>query len=202
MNFGKIGATLVQATNLVILMNNSNEDIRKFVVWQKNSGDVSNSEKFTEVLQGMQISRIAIEDQAKLFEHPLETGAVIVDHEIFEPKRAVIQAYISNDDVTTLNELESLYLSGATLRIRAQNNVIDNIVLASKPYEINGAMFDKTLYSIAFKEAQEVSPAYVKFPPQKVVKKSNASRVNTGVKQAKKTNKSYFYSIRHGGRTK
>lgn len=179
-----IGSTLVQATNLVLLISNSNADVRKFVVWKKDGKNL------TEVLQNMQIERIAVEDTAKVFEHPLETGAVIVDHEVFEPKRATIQAYIANDDRTTLTQLKQLYLSGTILTIRAQNKVIDKVIIASNPHEITGQVFDKTLYSISFREAQEVSPTYAKMPPQKVRNKANASRVNSGVKQAKKQKQS------------
>jgi hypothetical protein len=190
-----IGSTLIQATNLVLLISNSNADVRKFVVWTKVG------ENLTEVLQNMQIERIAVEDTAKVFEHPLETGAVIVDHEIFEPKRATIQAYIANDDMMTLKQLEQLYLSGTILTIRAQNKVIDKVIIASKPHEITGQVFDKTLYSISFREAQEVTPTYAKMPPQKVRRKANASRVNSGVKQATPVNKSWIKSAIWGGRT-
>lgn len=190
----KLGATLVQATNLIILLTSNNSDMRKFIIWQKDG------ENLTEVLTGLQVSRIAFEDNAKLFEHPIETGLVITDHEIFEPKRVVIQAYISNDDETTLTELEQLYLSGSPLKIRAGNKIIEKAIIASKPFEINGAIFDKTLYSIAFREYFEVTPTYAKMPPRKVQNKANASRVNKGVKQAKtvKKNQSWFDSILFG----
>lgn len=190
----KLGATLVQATNLIILLTSNNTDMRKFIIWQKDG------ENLTEVLTGLQVSRIAFEDNAKLFEHPIETGVVITDHEIFEPKRIVIQAYISNDDETTLTELEQLYLSGSPLKIRAGNKIIEKAIIASKPFEINGAIFDKTLYSIAFREYFEVTPTYTKMPPRKVQNKANASRVNKGVKQAKtvKKNQSWFDSILFG----
>lgn len=193
----KLGATLVQATNLIILLTSNNSDMRKFIIWQKDG------ENLTEVLTGLQVSRIAFEDNAKVFEHPIETGVVITDHEIFEPKKIVIQAYISNDDETTLTELEQLYLSGSPLKIRAGNKIIEKALIASKPFEINGAIFDKTLYNIALKEYLEVTPTYSKMPPRKVQKKANASRVNSGVKQAKtvKLNTKLF-SIVHGGRTR
>ena len=193
----RIGASLVQATNLILLLSNSNTDMRKFVVWQ------TEGEKQTEVLQGLEIVRIAIEDQAKTFEHPIETGAVITDYEIFEPKQVSIQAYISNDDATTLKELEQLYLSGTTLKIRACNKILTNAIIASKPFEVSAEVFDKTLYSISFKEVLEVSPTYVAMPPKKVAKKSNASRVNSGVKQAKpatKKNQSWLHNAVHGNK--
>ena len=186
-----IVSTLIQATNLVLLVSNTNADVRKFIVWQDDN----------EVLSGLQIVRIALDDNAKLFEHPLETGAVITDHIIYEPKRVAIQAYISDDDSSTLEELETLYLSGASLKIRAGNKIIDKVVIAGKPKEINGSVFDKTLYSINFKEAQEVTPVYTSggMTTGKTASASSASRVNTGTKQAKKS--SWAYSALFGGKT-
>lgn len=186
-------STIIQATNLVLLLANGNADMRKFIVWR------TDGDEPVEVLQNAQISRIVVEDNAKLFEHPLETGAVIVDHEIFEPKRANAQAYISNDDAQTLKELEYLYITGTPLKIRAGNKIIDKVVISSKPFEISGAMLDKTLYSIAFKEAPMVTPLYVKLTNSKSA--SNTSRVNSGVKQAKPVKKSWILSAWEGGRT-
>ena len=190
-----LGATLIQATNLVLLIANTGADIRKFIVWRTDGNSP------VEVLSKLEISRIAVEDSAKVFEHPIESGAVIVDYEVFEPKSVTIQAYISNDDASTLKELEYLYLSGAELRIRAGNKIIDKVVINSKPYEITGSVFDKTLYSINFREAQEVSPVYTNLP--KAQNASNTSRVNSGVKQAKPTpaKRSWLKSAISGGRT-
>ena len=186
-----IASTLIQATNLVLLISNSNADMRRFIVWQDDN----------EVLSGLQIVRIALEDNAKIFEHPIETGAVITDHQIYEPKTTVIQAYISNDDSETLEELENLYLSGASLKIRAGNKIIENVVISGKPNEIDGTKFDKTLYSITFREVQEVMPVYTaKTVSVKNVKSaSSAARVNSGTKKAKKS--SWLYSLLKGGQT-
>ena len=175
-----VTSTLIQATNLVLLISNSDADVRKFIVWQDDGEDLK------EVLSGLEIVRIALEDNAKIFEHPLETGAVITDHIIYNPKNVAIQAYISNDDEETLLELETLYLSGASLKIQAGNKIIDKVVIAGKPNEITGTVFDKTLYSINFKEAQEVTPAYTAYTARKKSTKSasNAPRVNYGTKKA------------------
>lgn len=188
-------STLIQATNLVLLISNSDADVRKFIVWQDDGEDLK------EVLSGLKIVRIALEDNAKIFEHPLETGAVITDHIIYNPKNVAIQAYISNDDEETLLELDTLYLSGASLKIQAGNKIIDKVVIAGNPNEITGTVFDKTLYSINFKETQEVTPAYTAYTASKKSTKaaSSAPRVNYGTKQAKET--SDLYSAFFGGRT-
>ena len=184
-------------TNLVLLIPNNEVDTRKFIVW-----NIENA-KPIEVLANLQIDRIAVELQKKMFEHPLENGVTIVDYEVLEPKKASIQAYIGVDDNTTLTELEQLYLNGTRLRLRAENRILENMIVASQPYEITGSMIDKTLYSISFKQADFVMPQYVGMPNAK--NKSNTSRVNSGIKQAQnktneKKNSSWLNSLIFGGR--
>lgn len=192
----KLTTALLQATNLVLLMQNQTETVKKFQLFAKNDG------KIVEVLPRLEITRISDEDSIKLFEHPIETGTVIIDHGILEPKQATIQAYISIDDTETLRDLEQLYLSMTKMTMRIESKVIDNVVIKSKPIEITSSVLDKTLYSITFREAPEVEPAYVAMPPRKVARKATASRVNSGVKQAQPVKKkSWLYSLFHGGRT-
>lgn len=193
----KLLTAYMQYTNLVLLMENQTENIKKFQLFAKNDG------KIVEVLPRLEITKITDEDSIKLFEHPIETGTMIVDHGILDPKSTTIQAYISLDDMETLRDLEQLYLSMTKMTLRSENKIIDNVVIKSKPKEITSAVLDKTLYSITFREAQEVEPVYVAMPPRKVARKATSSRVNSGVKQAQPTKKkkSWIFSLFTGGRT-
>lgn len=181
-------------TNLAI-QTNGEIDFRKFLVWN------IETENPVEVLSNIEISRVAYENQKKIFEHPIENGLTISDGTIQEPIRISINAYIRIDDEETLTELEYLYKNSVKLRIRTENRINENMIISSQPFEIKGDMIDKTLYSIVFREAQEVMPQYVGMPKAK--KKSNVSRVNSGIKKGKETPKktSWAYSAIFGGRT-
>lgn len=193
--------SLLQVTNIVLMLRNSSPDIRKFVVWRVDKSDPQ------EVLNRLEIESATFNDGLKIFEHPLETGAVITDHVIKDPNEALIQAYIAEDDADTLKELEYLYINAIPLKLRVENTVIERAIIKDKPFKLDAAHFDKTAYSITFREEQEVSPVYTSMPARKVQKKANASRVNSGVKQAKRTSvssskkASWAYSLVHGGRT-
>lgn len=196
MNYSNIATGLVQATNIVLLLRNRNkEDTRKFVAWR-----IDTEEPF-EVLTRLQVSSASVEDSIKLFEHPLETGAVITDHYIIEPNQANVSAVISNDDATTLKELEYLFLNGIPLKLRVENKIIPRAVIKDKPFSLESGMIDKTRYNITFREEEEVEPVYVAMPPRKVRNQSNSSRVNSGVKQAKPVKRSWLSSLFRGGRT-
>jgi len=167
--------SLIKITNIVLLLRNTVTDNRKFVVWKIDDKNPS------EVFQSLQITKITTDKKMKLFEHPIETGAVIVDHEIEDPTAVSIEALISIDAQAVLTEIENLYNDGTKLRIRANNRIMENMVINALPEEITSEIFDKTRYSIGFRQALEVSPQYVAMPAAK--KKSNTSRINSGRKQ-------------------
>lgn len=183
-------------TNLVIVSGDTEVETKKFVVWN------IEGENPVEVLQNLEITRIAFEDAKKLFEHPLEDGSKIIDFSITEQKKATMQAYIAVDDEETLTELNQIYINGTLLRIRAENKIVENVVISSQPFELTGDIIDKTAYSISFQEAQFINPQYVSMPNAK--KKTNISRVNSGIKKAEKTEtkkSSWLNSLIFGGRT-
>ena len=179
-------ATIISYTNLVISLLNPNQDLRKIIIWNTDGSEP------VEVLQNLHISRVSVENQKKLFEHPIENGLTIVDHEVLEPQAISLEAYIAIDDSALLNELTELYMNGTKLKIRADNRVLNNMIVESQPSEITSDIFDYTKYTIRFKQALEVMPQYVAM--QSAKKASNKSRVDTGASQAQKTNKSWIYS--------
>ena len=182
-------STLLSYTNIVLLVTSRGTGLKKFAAYD---GD-------REVLTGLEILKCNADISAKLFEHPIETGAVISDHRILNPSVVSLQAYIAIDDVQTLKELNYYYISGVPLKIRAGNDVIKNAYINTKPFEITGGSLDKTLYSISFKEAQEITPVYVGLSNAR--RGSNSSRVNSGQKQGQKVN-SLLRSAIKGGRTR
>ena len=182
-----IYSTLLSYTNIVLTVTSFGTGLKRFVAFDND----------LEVLSGLEILKVNPEITSKLFEHPLENGAVIADHRILNPKTVNIQAYISSDDINTLKELNYYYIAGLPLKIRAENYVINNAYIEQQPLEISGSSLDKCLYSITFKEAEVVSPVYV----GSVKNPASASRVKTGVKQAKQVKRSWLVSAIFGGRT-
>lgn len=176
--------TLIKSTNLVLQTQNEASNVNKYAIWKKTDDNIE------EVLTEAQIAIIGVEDAKKVFEHPIESGKTIVDDAIFELKNLSLKVYISDDNIKPLQELEELYLKNELLTIRAGNKIIENVLLSSKPFELSAKMLDKTVYTVGLREAPQITPAYVKMPPNKPIKKSSSSRVNSGVKQAKKVSKS------------
>lgn len=180
-------SSLIQFTNIVLTVIGMGTENRRFIIY--NGG---------EVLNDIEVVRVSLQDNAKLFEHPLETGAVITDHEIFDPCRVTIQAYIAVDDTSSLQTLTNYYQQGQILKIKAGNKIIENAVVASLPLELSGEVYDKILYSISFKEVQRVTATYVAL--SSALSSSDSSTVNSGVIQATASSKtsSWLNSLVNG----
>ena len=182
-------STLLSYTNIVLLVTSRGTGLKKFAAYDGER----------EVLTGLEILKCNADVTSKLFEHPLENGAVITDHRILNPNVISLQAYIAINDVQTLKELNYYYVSGKALKIRAGNDVINNAYIETKPFELSSASLDKTLYSITFKEGFDIVPVYVGLSNAR--RGSNTSRVNSGQKQGKVVKRSWGYSAFFGGRT-
>lgn len=194
MNFNNAATALIQVTNIILLLRGENADTRKFVAWR------IDKDKPQEVLSGLQVINANVEDTIKLFEHPLETGATITDHMIVDPNQVSLEAMIDNQDADTLKQLEFLCLNGIPLKLRVNNKIIPRAVVKDKPFALSSQAFDKTRYSITFRQEEEVDPVYTSMPPKKVRNKANASRVNSGVKQAQPVNRSWGVQLREAFR--
>lgn len=181
-------STILSYTNIVLTVTSLNSGLKKFAAFDGSR----------EVLKGFMMPDFSVDISANMFEHPLESGAVVADHRILNPKKISVTAYISLDDITTLKELNYYYLTSTPLKIRAENYVINNAYIENQPFKVSGSCIDKTQYTITFKEAEEISPVYIGM--SKARNKSNSSRVNSGQKQGA-TSKSWLFSAIRGGRT-
>lgn len=164
----------------VILHIAQKTDAKNFAVYQ------SDGETNTEVFVNVQIINAAIQDDAHLMEHPIESGAVITDHEIFNPNSVSLQVLISDDDSSSLSEIQEFYKKGTPLTVKAKGEIYSNLVISGKPYKISSTYFDKTLYDISFKGVLTASTQYVKMTTTQVRHQKNASTKKTGQKQAQK----------------
>lgn len=169
---------------------------KRFVVYRNDS----------EVLAGMSILNYSVRDDSQFVEHPIESGAVIADHHIFNPIEITCNAafppksdkwlgdlgkwtQVSLVDVLygraqtfeeTYEELATLYRTSATLSIKTDSGVYTNMYITSIPTDVSPENADRQIFSISFKEAITVTPQYIKIDATKAKNASNGSYVKTG----------------------
>jgi len=161
------------ATNVVlrVVQNLKNKN---FAVYKAND----------EVLKDVQFIEGSIEDDVALMDHPLEDGAVITDHMVFNPNKGSLSVLIDDEDQSSLAELNEYYHNGTPLTIKAKGEIYPNMVICSKPYKISVDHFNKTLYSLTFRAVQFAQTQYVKMSNDQVKNSKDSSTVKLGQKTA------------------
>lgn len=176
-----------------------------FNLIQNALGFVFNKKRFavyngsSEVLSGMSVLSYNVNDDSQFMEHPIESGAKIADHHVFNPieisckvampyKNSILDYPDLYDFVLgstesfedTYKQLTSFYKESTKLRIKTEANVYDNMYITGLPSDVDSNTADRQIFYITFKQALVVEPQYTKLPSNKVKNGTNASYKKTG----------------------
>lgn len=122
-----------------------------------------------------------VTDDAKLCEHPVESGATITDHKIFNPVEIDIRLSLPNYIYRTVyKELRQIYEESPKLRIKTKTGWYSNMVLQGLPHEEKPENYDRIIFDLHFKEVVEIEPKYVKLPTNKLKNAENSSTKKVG----------------------
>ena len=115
-----------------------------------------------EVLADAAIISCKVNDQSKLMEHPIESGAKISDHKVFEPRSMELTVALTSDGYDTeYAELFDLYRECAILSLQTKVQVYNNLQIASIPHEEKVTTMNRLIFNISLKEAIVVTPQFV-----------------------------------------
>lgn len=162
---------------------------KRFIVYQDDS----------ELLGGMSVLNYSVRDDSQFATHPLEDGATIADHHIFNPVQITCNvafppkgykwAQVSIVDLLygrgqtfdeTFAELKTLYKTSAKLRIKTDAQVYENMYITSIPSDVAPDTADRQIFSITFEQAFMVTPQYIQMPANQVRNPANASYKKSG----------------------
>ena len=152
-----------------------------------------------EVLKGMSVLSYNVNNDSQFMEHPIESGAKIADHHVFNPieisckvamppKSSIFDYPDLNDLIfgssetfeDTYKQLKALYDGSKRVRIKTEADVYDNMYITGLPSDVDSNTADRQIFYITFKQALVVEPQYTKLPSNKVKNGTNASYKKTG----------------------
>lgn len=133
-----------------------------------------------EVLKGVQFLDGSVDDDAKLMDHPLENGAVITDHVVFNPNKASFSIIVDDDEQGALSEINEYYRNATPLTIKAKGELFPNMVICAKPFKMSSNYFNKTAYSLSMRAIQVAETQYVKMTTEQVKNPKDSSTVKSG----------------------
>lgn len=103
--------------------------------------------------------KATVKEQAKIMEHPIETGAVITDHIIILPieiELSLILLPATYPD--TYKAIKSYYLNGTLLVIQTKTGIYENQVITGIPHEETVEQYDAISLNLTLREALFVIP--------------------------------------------
>ncbi len=126
---------------------------------------------------------------ADIMEHPLETGALIADHIVFQPTEIELPLMCVGELAyrSTYAALRSTFKAGTLLTIRTRTGSYPNMVITDLPHEETPDAFDAVAIRLRLREARFVSPK-TGLSQSQVKNPSQASTANRGNQQTSAAN--------------
>jgi hypothetical protein len=129
--------------------------------------------------------RALVNPPARAMKHPLETGASVTDHIVFDPIQIELGVILDPVDYQdTYQQILNLFKAPQTVTILTKTSSYQNMLMTAPPYDEVPEMFDTIAVAMKFEEAIFVQAQYAQLPATSVAKKSNASTVKTGQQTA------------------
>jgi hypothetical protein len=150
------------------------------------------TQDYNQIFVDARAIKAVVKEEAKVMQHPVETGATIVDHRIILPTEIELSLILLSDDYqSTYNNIREYYFNSTLLIIQTRSGVYDNQIIQSMPHEEDPSQYDVLTLALSLKEVQFVTAQYGTTP-------ANASNMNTsnrGVQQGTAANGSQETSI-------
>lgn len=160
---------------------------------------VFNQQGFSQLFQQARPLELRIKEMAKVMQHPIETGSVITDHEIFLPQEVEIDFLLTNGggiagDVLSViqgngltsgvqslyQQIRTYYTSGILMTIHARSGTYNNMIIYDIAHKESAEMFDSLHVKVKFRQVQFVTAQYATLPPQDVVNQTDSSTQQIG----------------------
>ncbi len=153
------------------------------------------TQDFTQVFRNARALKAVVKEQAKVMEHPVESGAIITDHRIILPIEIELSLLLTKDDYKDVYQtIRGYYLQGTLLVVQTRSGVYQNMLIQSMPHEENPDMYEALALALGLKQ---VIFATAKFG---VVPKApkNSAQVPRGTQQGTTTPTTSTYDLLFG----
>lgn len=147
---------------------------------------------YTQVFANARAIKAVVKEEAKVMQHPLETGATIVDHRIILPVEIELSLILSAVDYqSTYNQIREYYFNSTLLIIQTKSGVYTNQLIQGMPHEEDPDLYDVLNLTLSLKEVQFVTAQFTTQPQNA----SNSNTTNRGVQQGGPANTSQQQSV-------
>ena len=118
------------------------------------------TQDYQQIFRNARAIKAVVKEQAKLMEHPIETGAVITDHRVILPVEIELSFILAPVDYQdTYKAIRSYYLSSTLLVIQTRTGIYENQLISSMPHEETPEQYDAISLNLSLRQALFVLPA-------------------------------------------
>jgi hypothetical protein len=108
---------------------------------------------FVQVFPDAYILKALVTQNSQAMQHPLETGATIIDHKILLPVEIELSIVLAVETYQeTYEQIKQLYETSTQLLVQTKADTYENQILISIPHEENPATFNTITMSLHFRE--------------------------------------------------
>lgn len=128
--------------------------------------------------------KATVTQPSKVMEHPLEDGATVADHRVFQPVEIELSMVAP---LESYQQLLAIYRQTQTLVVRTKVGTFPDMIIETLPHDETPDVFDKVAIAIKLREVQFVETQFQALPPRAVGgrRNRNASTVQRGEQSAK-----------------
>jgi len=131
---------------------------------------------FNQLFIGARAIKAVINEQAKVMEHPLESGATITDHRVIMPIEIELSFILNRENYQdTYRQIRQYYYAADLLIVQTRSGVYENQLIASMPHEENPDQYNTLTMAVTLKEAQFALTEF-DFAPRDVLQSTTNNR--------------------------
>lgn len=125
--------------------------------------------------------KATIKEQAKVMEHPVESGATVTDHRIILPVEIEVTLMVNGAEYRDVyGAIRERYLKTETLVVQTKTGSYPNMIIAGMPHEEEPDVFDAVPLFLQLREVLFVEAQFQALPARAVQKPADQSTVKRG----------------------
>ena len=118
------------------------------------------TQDFTQVFPNARPIKATVKPQAKLMEHPLESGATITDHRIILPVEIELSLVLRAADYQdTYQTIVQYFLNATLLTVQTKTGTYTNQLIASLPHDETPDVYNTVAVALTLKQVQFANTA-------------------------------------------
>ena len=138
------------------------------------------TQDFQQIFMEARAIKAVVKEQAKLMEHPVESGAIITDHRIILPVEIDLSLILQSPDYQNVYKaIRQYYLNGTLLVVQTRSGIYENQLISGMPHEEDPTQYDALAIALSLKQVQFVTAQFGVVPKNP----KNSTTVNRGTQQ-------------------